>query len=433
MLSDSLGRYQFDRVSPGTYTVGFRHPRLDSLGMDDVVRTLAVRDATRPQVANLALPGAASLLRTFCGVRTDTTGVVIGTVRDASTGQGQAGVPVRVRWGEIVLAGGEMRAVTAQLAGVSASDGRYVVCGVPADVPVHMQAGVMDSSAAAAVRGGVASGEFEVVLTPDAPFAHRDVWVAFVAAATAADSAGAVAMAADAPATGTTASVAPRARLAGRVLRPNGGVVRGARVRLASTGAAGRYAVTDSAGAFVLDDLPAGTQSLEAIAIGFTPTRTVVDLRPGVPARVTIAMRARVTTLEAVAVRGMSRHALGYAERRQQGGMGFFMTGNDARASGQPLVSMALLRAPGLRVGDMQFGRPVLQGSSRCQPRFFLDGWEIEGDELDRFVSMNDLGAVEVYRQWSEAPPQLMQSVLATQGMRGQCQLVFVWSRSVVP
>lgn len=425
-LSDSLGRFQFDRVAPGTYSFGFSHVRLDSLGVDGIVRTLSVRTESRPLVADLALPSAASLLRSFCGVRTDTTGVVIGTVRDAATGLGRAQVPVRAQWGEIVLQGGQMRTVMSQVAAMSAMDGRFVLCGVPSDVPVLMQAGVTDSLLGAATHRDVASGEFEIVLSTGVPFKHRDVWVssqlaAFALTPSAGDS------------TPAAATLTARARLVGQVFRPDGTALSGARVRLASSGASGRYAVSDAAGAFTLDDLPAGTHAVEAIAIGFTPTRVVVDLRPGPPARATVAMQARVTTLEAVTVRGLSRYALGYASRRQKGGMGFFMTGDEARARGQPLVSMALLGAPGVRVGDMQFGRPVLQGSFRCQPRFFLDGWEIENEELDRFVSVNDLGGVEVYRQWSEAPPQLMRSMLVTQGTRTQCQLVLIWSKSVVP
>ncbi len=424
VMSDTLGRFQFDGVAPGTYSFGFSHTRLDSLGVDDVMRTLTVRAGDRPLVADLALPGAASLLKSFCGVRTDTTGVVIGTVRDASTGRGRDSVPVRVSWGEVVLEGGQVRTATLQVAATSAADGRFVVCGVPADVPVHLQAGVRDTLPGAAAGSDVSSGAFEIVLATGVPFLHRDVWVS---------SGVALPTEASGDSTAAASPTTPRTRLTGRVLRPDGTALSGARIRLASDGASGRYAVSDSFGAFMLDDLPGGTRAIEAIAIGFTPTRVVADLRPGTPARVTVAMRERVTTLEAVTVRGLSRHALGFAARRQKIGMGFFMTGDEARARGQPLVSMALLRAPGLRVADMQFGRPVLEGSFRCQPRYFLDGWEIESGDLDRFASVKELGGVEVYRQWSEAPPQLMQSMLLTQGTRGQCQLVFIWSKQVVP
>ena len=78
--ADSTGALRFDSVTPGIYTFGFTHPRLDSLGLDAVTRTLTIADGSTIVDASIALPGANTLATGFCGARTDTTGAMIGRV-----------------------------------------------------------------------------------------------------------------------------------------------------------------------------------------------------------------------------------------------------------------------------------------------------------------------------------------------------------------
>ena len=413
-ISDSAGRFRLDSVAAGTYTFGFTHPRLDSLGVDAITRTVTVGANVTSLDVSLALPGATTLARAFCGVRNDTTGVVFGRVRDAGTNVGSAGARVTARWGELVLGQRDIRPVTSQVSARSAEDGRYVLCGVPVDVAVSLQ--VSDANSAAVTQEPArrsASGAIEVSFPDGTPVLHRDLLLA-----TARES----------------ASVTATARLTGTVVSPDGVPVPGARARIGDGATVSNQAVTDSLGGFTLAGVPAGTQTLQVIAIGFSPTRVAVDLQPGVSAVVTVRMRERVTTLEPVKVYGvLSRDAREYAARAQRGGAGFFMTGDDVRKRGQQLVSAALLRAPGLRLLDTQFGRPVIGGAFRCTPRFFLDGWEIANDEIDRFISPETLGGIEVYRQAAEVPPTLMRGLLLSPEGREPCSFVFLWSRAVVP
>ena len=426
--ADSTGAFRIDSVTAGAYTFGFIHPRLDSLGMDAVTRTLTIAAGSTTVDASIALPSSTTLATGFCGARTDTTGAMIGRVLDAQSGAGRGMARVTARWGELLMQSGVIRPGTAQVSTLAGSDGRYLLCGVPTDVAVFLQVAEEDTTrvrADSAARDS--SGSIEVQFAADTPLLHRDLLLASSAAPSSSVAAGTVPE--DAPQPALTA------RIVGRVLAPDGTPVRGARARVGSAAAPSDYAVTDSTGTFRLSGVPAGTQTVQVIAIGFTPYRMAVDLRPNLEARVMVQMREWAYTLDGVKVYASgSRDGDAYAARAKKGGLGFYVTGDEVRNRGQTLVTYALLRAPGMRVTDTRFGRPVIAGSFNCTPRVFLDGWEIGSDELDRFVSVDALGGIEVYRAPFEVPPQLMRSVRVPRSGGGEpCNVVFVWSKAVVP
>jgi hypothetical protein len=426
--ADSTGAFRIDSVTPGIYTFGFTHPRLDSLGMDAATRTLTIAEGSTIVDASIALPSANTLAREFCGARTDTTGAMIGRVLDAQSGAGRGMARVTARWGELLMQSGVMRPGTAKVSTLAGSDGRYLLCGVPTDVAVFLQVAEEDSTrvrADSAARDS--SGSIEVQFAADTPLLHRDLLLVSSVAPSGNVAAGSEPETIRPPARTT--------RIVGRVLAPDGTPVRGARARVGTAATQSDYAVTDSTGTFRLVGVPAGTQTVQVIAIGYAPYRMAVDLRQNVEARVTVQMRERSYTLEGVKVYASgSRDAAAYAARAKKGGLGYFQTGDEVRKRGQMLVTYAVLRAPGMRITDMQFGRPVIAGSFNCIPRVFLDGWEIGSDELDRFISVESLGGIEVYRTPFEVPPQLMRSMLVPRTGAGEpCNMIFVWSKAVVP
>lgn len=395
VVSDSLGSFAFAAVAPGRYLLGFDHPRLDSLGMETVLRSITIPDGVATMDADLGLPSARTLAGALCGSRRDTTGVIIGRVRDARADTARGGARVTATWGELVIDARSVRNASAEVSTVTGTDGRYVLCGVPTDVAVLLQARASASDTAQLTSG------IDVLFPPDVPLVHRDLLSA--------------------------ASTERRSRINGRVRRPDGMPVVGARVRVRGESAT---AVTDTAGTFVLADAPAGTRTLEAIAMGFAPTRVPVDVRVAGTSPTEIVMRTTLTTLETVTTRAMMPRATrDYLARAQRGGLGYFLSGDEVRNRGQALVSFALLKAPGIRMRDTRFGRPVLSGPFNCTPQFFFDGWEIEADEVDRFVSVASLGGIEVYRQPNEVPSQLMRGLSISTAQRAPCPMVFVWSK----
>ena len=73
--SDSLGRFVIDSLPVGAYFVGFLHPVLELLGMEEITYAVAVR-AKGPATVSLATPSPATVYAKACGVSaTDSSGL----------------------------------------------------------------------------------------------------------------------------------------------------------------------------------------------------------------------------------------------------------------------------------------------------------------------------------------------------------------------
>ena len=426
-LADSAGRYLFPAVSAGRYLLGFLHPRLDSLGFDAVSRVIDVAGTGEASQADLALPSAVTLASWFCGARTDTTGVVLGRVRASASGAPVGGGTVLVEWGELVLDASGLRPTRAKVRSTVGEDGRFVACGIPTNVPILVHANAADTLRAAS------SGTIELSFDREVPLLHRDLFLAMHGDALS--SASARVEYGDSSA--SRGVLRGTASVAGRVTAPGGQSLAGARVRVRDPRVMETFVTTDSGGRYRLTGLPSGTFSVEVIAIGFTPTRVAVDLRPARVAKADITIGARVASLDPVTVYSpRSREAIGFDKRRRQK-RGFFLTGEQIRARGT-LLSFVLLSAPSMRVVDMQFGRPVLRGFGKCLPTVYLDGFPVtreDAEDLDRLISIRQIGGVEVYPTTFEAPAQFARPPIRdrTHNLDGSCASIVLWSRMLVP
>ncbi|HVE78247.1 MAG TPA: carboxypeptidase regulatory-like domain-containing protein [Gemmatimonadaceae bacterium] len=416
---DTAGRFRIPDVAPGRYLLGFLHPRLDSLGMVAPVRTIDVVAGMPELQADLALPSAQTIADAICGGRRDTTGLLLGRVLDAERSEPVVAGTVLVRWTEVRVDAAGARRVRLAVRAPVGDGGRYVACGVPTNVPVLVQA-----TAGAAPEESATSGAVELTFAPASPLLHRDILVSPATPRPAAPGAASEERA-DSAAPATPLPV-PRAtaRLTGRVRRPDGQPVGGARVVVRGARAADSVATARPDGTFRLDALPGGTYAVEAFAIGFTPVRAAADLRPGRTATLDIALGPRVGTLETVAVYAApTRGKRGFSTRMEQG-FGRFLTAERIQRSGAYLVTNLLMTVPGLRGGHAN-GRPVIVGRDDCVPEVYLDGVLLSGgaSELDRWVRPADVGGIEVYADPTLAPPQYS---------HGNCATVLVWTQGAL-
>ncbi len=418
--SDSSGHFRISQVPAGRYLFGFQHPRLDSLGMDAVTRAIEIPATQSRITADLALPAARTLAMSFCGVQRDDVGAFIGRVFTATDGAAISRGGVVVRWDEVRVGSTGVRAERAQLSASVGDDGRFVLCDVPTDVPLLVQA----------VTGGIGdppwtpnrevSGEIELAFGYDTPLLHRDLYVAphdrgIVAAAT---------------------PITRSGRVTGRIVSDDDRPVAGARVSVPETTIAG---VSDSAGAFRLAGLPLGTHAIAVVALGFEPMKGSVDVRPNVDAPVTVRARKILPTLDEVVVQA-DRDLSGFNRRRKLYA-GSFLTATDIARKGAFSVGEALIGVPSLQYGgvDSVTGKPVILGRSKCSPSFYLDGVrQQEGlRDIDSILGITHIGGIEVYANPSEAPPQYSGPVYDTKGgatriMAGGCATVVVWTKSQV-
>ncbi len=415
--SDSIGRYSIDSVAPGQYLFGFQHPRLDSLGLDAVSKTLQVDKAIRFLRADLALPSGRTFVTMLCGARSDSSGAVIGRVFNADDGAPVTGGSVVVHFAQMRIDAGGVRKVPMQVVAPFGADGRFVACGIPTDAAILAQARAGTGDATG--KSGM-SGEIEMVFMPKVPLLHRDMLIAMR------DSEPVVPSGA-APKASPRATIARTgtARMTGRVTSADGRPVNGARVSVQDTDIS---TLTDSSGAFRAAGLPAGTRTVEVVAIGFAPVRLAADLRANRETTVPISVGSRVTTLGAVNVTATPDRA-GFRKRRAAG-LGYFLDANQMEQRGAQNVAMALTTAPALRNNGFSVDnptRPLISGRNNCKPVAYLDGQQIQDGlgGIDDLLTIRRVGAIEVYANPTEAPPQFHG--------QGNCAIVIVWTKSYVP
>jgi len=416
VISDSLGRYAFDSVPDGRYTLGFFHGMLDSLGMQPVARAVSINrnGALR---ADLAIPGARRLRDVLCGPRTATNSgaVVIGVIRDARTRAPISGVRVVGQWHEVTLGVGGIQQRMPRRVTTSEENGSYVLCNVPAPGLVSVIAS----------RGADSTDlvEFEV---PFDGFMRRELFLGAARTVAVVDST---------PLADTLAMRSPTvhlgdARLTGTVVAIDGGApIVGAVVGIKN----GPQTRANERGFWTLQNVPPGSRTLEVRALGHVPVRRSVDVIEGTPP-IRVAMvtfKATLDTLKITAGLSVNLDLQQFEQRRKTNGMGRFLTAADIFKR-QPLETSQLFRNfAGLELrrattanGDTEV--ILMKGvfDDQCMPTIFLNGTPMQNTDaniLDNFVRPEKIIGIEVYSPTS-IPPQFQI------GLSG-CGSIVIWAR----
>jgi hypothetical protein len=379
--TDSLGTFRIDSVRPGGYLIGFFHPTLDSLGIDLLPKHFVAPGAGEQHV-DLAIPSPHSLMTQLCRspAPSDSTGILLGHVRDAASRQPRVG-SVTIVWWELIIGQGGIRRNRQQFPVKTDSLGYYALCGVPADAELT----------ASAVSGDQESG-FVQVRVPLGGLQIRDFLVSRADSTVTVydDSAGATRVAVATLRRG-------RARITGQVHTDKGKPVSNADVAVPGTGLGSR---TQETGAFSLGGLPAGTQSVEVRAIGYEPKRVTVDLARDSLTTLDVVLDRPVQTLDAVKVYGKGNTGINEFMRRARSGWGHVLTPQQI-AKRNALQATDLFRMmPGVRVSPSRgFGNAVtLRGG--CMPTVYMNGMRMDDSaatEIDQLASPSEITAVEVY------------------------------------
>jgi hypothetical protein len=379
--TDSIGGYRITDVAAGSYIIGFFHPTLDSLGVDLSPKRVTV-PATGELHIDMAIPSGGHIVAQLCRSTTerDSTGLLLGHLRDADTRQPRAG-SLTVVWMELLIGQGGVRRSRQQIPIKTDALGWFAMCGLPSDVELQ----------ASAQAGEEESGVVEVRV-PAGGLLMRDFLVS------RADS--------TVPAyddSSATKGVLPlpmlrrgNASISGVVHNEKGQPIDNAQVVVPGTGLDAR---TQEKGTFALGGLPSGTQTVEVRAIGYEPKRVAVDLSRERLTTVDVVLDRPAQTLDAVKIYGKGNTAMAEFQRRLRAGFGHILTPADIAKRNAFQATDLFRTIPGVRVAPTRgFGNTVLVRG--CRPTVYLNGMRMDDEaasDIDMLVSPSELTAVEVY------------------------------------
>ena len=419
-VSDRFGRFRFEKIRAGRYTIGFMHAVLDSFDLAAPQLTIEVPPAGTLAV-ELATPSPSTAYVGFCrGQVEPQTGAIYGRVRSAVDGAPVPRARVLASWLDMVLERtGRLRREWRQAIAVAGPSGAYFLCNVPTDIAVDVRA----------VNGDLGAGPLPVQ-SGSRLLNHQDFTVPV-------GDRGARLVLGDSgrPPRADPAAGAGSSTVAGTVKNSEGRAVAEALIGIAGFGFSVR---TNDKGAFSISEVPAGTRAVLVRSIGAVPTVALVDLPEGGRADVAVTLDKQPQQLATVAVQGeRSRNAppasTGFSQR-QKGPSGRFLTGDDIKRFEAWTLIDALSMVNGVRRERTSRGEIVtLRGArGRCVPTIFLDGTPVssgDGDDdsglsdLDASIRADQVTGIEVYAG-AFIPPQYDRS-----SRSGGCGSIVIWTK----
>ena len=304
--ADSLGRFTITGAPSGDHVLAIHTPSLDSLSAG-YSAPVTVTGTTNVAVR---VPGALQIAAMACGERGyGSGGIVLGKLRVADDSTAALSGTVSAEWK--TTAGAD---APKWVSATADARGRFALCGVPLDTALSLRA-VTDGASGQATGFRVSSaarfGRTEIVL-------HRERTT-----------------------TGT---------LAGLVTDSTNKPIANAEVTLPDLG---KGTAADEQGAFMLRDVPTGSQRVLVRHVGYGPLEAQLTFVGGQTIRRHITL-TRSTTLDSVVVTEKSvDHQLDDFEVNRKVGLGHFLTRAELAKLESQSLGTALTSVPGARVSTV--------------------------------------------------------------------------------
>ena len=415
-ITDVRGRFRFDTLAAGHYSISFDTPYLDSLDITMPDREIVLADGEVQQV-ELATPSGAMLREVACPDMhlAHGRGAVLGHVTDADSDRPLTTAHVIVSWTELSADPKTARAITTRRNGEVTVDslGRYRLCGVPTGTYLMLQ--VQDHGRAGSVitlSVGDAGGVTARDLSLSSESARTIVSLDSAAALAARDTVPVLPLL-----TGT-------ATLSGTVRDVAGQPLSGATLRIRDAAGSAR---SDSLGRFVLSGQPAGSQLLEVRRVGYLLGRIPVELHGGRTTDADITL-ARIVSLDSVRVVAR-RNSYEDFDRRRKEGFGRFLDEDYIERQHAYQTTELLRMVPGFRVEGADLDAKVFtthgafdlsfMGQNRCEVNIVING--INQHQDINLINPADIGAIEAYPGPAGAPVHLDRA----------CGVIVIWLKKV--
>lgn len=378
-MTDSAGRYELS-LAAGVYLVGFQHEALDSLGVTLSAVSVEARGGERVTF-DMAVPPPRRIVATVCGKADEEIGAIFGFLRDARTGNPLDSGSVEATWHELLIRKGALKYEEVGGAVRVRADGWFAMCGVPPDGEAFL----------IAKRGRDSTGAV-LIRVPPHGLVRRDL------------------------------SIGGVTRVRGSVVTERG-PLRDAEIRVSGLE---RVALVDSAGRFTVM-APAGTQTIEARALGFFPDRRLVNLTAARDTTIEftlVSLRQMMDTVQVVSQRLYASERSGFSDRRKTATGTYFDAAYVARHRLRDLNDL-LRRAPGVRVTSARIGQRItMQGAGgECVPTLYIDRARVESTvlgDLAAVLPVIEVEGLEVYRPAS-VPPEFSSPT--------GCGVIVLWTR----
>lgn len=421
-LVDATGHYRLDSLPAGRYLIQVSHPTLDSLAVTLAPGQVKIT-AGQTTRSDFSLPSGERLRSMVCpGVSLGPEkAVVAGRVIDAETDAPLVGAHVIAVWSEITIDRKTREIVTQPKQAVVSTQrgGEYRLCGVPVVKSLALQLQHAEHAGAAT----------QLTVSPEEGVVARDFSLSVRSAPTLAalDSLDHVASAGPAPmrrgadSARRELALGGSATLAGTVRARSGEPLANAEVRVRHGQG---LAVTDEAGRFVLDGLPAGTQVLLVRRLGYALAEVPVELRPDRRVEMSVGL-TRAVTLDSVRVTASRWRLAEFEHNRKTNLLGRFLTLADIQRSQAkktsdllPLLGGEVMMGRGRRVKMLEtdYDPP---GTHSCKDaNVVIDG--VDGQAVDD-VLPNQIAGIELYKNAAAAPLEY--------AGRANCGLIVIWLR----
>jgi hypothetical protein len=419
---DGSGRYRVDSLPPGRYQVRIVSAALDSFRAP--IPTMEVRITPgRVVLADFTLPSGEMLRDALCGDGRlgPRRAAVVGRATDADADDRPlADAELVATWMDFPVdrLTGRSQPTPRVTVVKTGKGGDYLLCGVPTETLFTLR-----------LRSRGRAGALVQLLVPeDEGVIARDLSLSTRSASAPASASDSVRTGGVAGTSGPTTGARPAmgtAELSGTVRGLSGEPFANAEVHVRDASASVR---SDSAGRFLLRDLPAGTQILVVERAGYAATELPVELRPGRRVDQSVLL-VRPQTLDDVR---MSESALEYEAfdaNRRLNPYGQFLTVEqiDKKKSATETVDLfddvlgftAFGHGDSARViSNMALARDVKCSSATV----FIQG--VEGRRIND-VAPRQIAGIEAY-----ADPQFVPARYAGQA---DCGVVAIWLRKYTP
>jgi hypothetical protein len=389
ITTDARGRFSFDSVLPGAHVFTAQHAILDSIGFSGLSARTTVTDGH--DEIRIVVPSFATVWRAACGpghVPKD-SGIVYGTIRDATNGAPVGDAAVELAWSDLVL--DKRRQVMQRRSRIETRSnalGGYAICGVAPDLGLQIHA------------AGPALGSGTIDLPAiSTRVQRRDLFLGPSGTS-------------DSKSLGT---------IAGLVTNASGQPFADARIIVDDL----PDVRSDAAGRFVINNVLPGTRQIEVLAIGALPTREIIDVLPRDTNSVSLALRDVPTLgpVRSTARRGGRVFAAELAERRKAG-FGYIRDSTELVKYDQFVT--ALREIPSLivqyRTAILTLGVSNGKGGA-CTPHVVIDG-AVAGVPHLIDLSPREVGALEVYTRGAHVPARFVPP-----GIHLQCGMILVWTK----